>query len=167
MSMMHPRAFGERRFTGRQFLAILLGAFLVVSAVNGLMIWYAESSWTGLVSDSAYEEGLGFDRVLAESRAEAALGWRGTIAYDAVQGRLTVTLADRAGRPLSGLGLSAEWLRPTREGFDTTVALRELAPGRYGADIRPPLPGQWDVRVTVTDRGRARFHAQKRLVIGP
>jgi len=153
--------------TGRKFLAILLGAFIAVAAVNGLMIWYAESSWTGLVSDSAYEQGLGFDRMLAESRAEAALGWQGVIAYDAGAGRLTVTLANQAGEPLTGLRLSAQWLRPTREGFDRTVTLTELAPGRYGAAIRLPLPGQWDVRVTVNERGQARFHAQKRLVIVP
>jgi nitrogen fixation protein FixH len=163
MSVTEP----QRQFTGRTFLGILLGAFLAVTAVNGLMIWYAESSWTGLVSDSAYEQGLGFDRVLAESRAEAALGWRGAIAYDAGTGRLTVTLADRAGRPLTGLQLSAQWLRPTQEGFDRVIALAELAAGRYGASARPPLPGQWDVRVTVRDRSRERFHAQKRLVIAP
>ena len=156
-----------RMLTGRKFLAILLGAFIAVAAVNGLMIWYAESSWTGLVSDSAYEQGLGFDRMLAESRAEAALGWQGAIAYDAGAGRLTVTLANQAGAPLTGLELSAQWLRPTREGFDRTIALTELAPGRYGAAIRPPLPGQWDVRVTVMEQGRARFHAQKRLIIEP
>ena len=156
-----------RMLTGRKFLAILLGAFVAVAAVNGLMIWYAESSWTGLVSDSAYEQGLGFDRMLAESRAEAALGWQGAIAYDAGTGRIAVTLANQAGEPLTGLQLSAQWLRPTREGFDRTIALTELAPGRYGAAIRPPLPGQWDVRVMVMDRGRARFHAQKRLVIVP
>ena len=156
-----------RMLTGRIFLAILLGAFIAVAAINGLMIWYAESSWTGLVSDSAYEQGLGFDRMLAEGRAEAALGWQGAIAYDAGTGRIAVTLANQAGEPLTGLQLSAQWLRPTREGFDRTVALTELAPGRYGAAIRPPLPGQWDVRVMVMDRGRARFHAQKRLVIVP
>jgi nitrogen fixation protein FixH len=162
MSMAAPRML-----TGRKFMAILLGAFIAVAAVNGLMIWYAESSWTGLVSDSAYEQGLGFDRMLAESRAEAALGWQGAIAYDAGTGHLTVTLANQEGEPLTGLQLSAQWLRPTREGFDRVVALTELAPGRYGAAIRPPLPGQWDVRVTVMDRGRARFHAQKRLIIQP
>ena len=156
-----------RMLTGRRFLAILLGAFVAVAAVNGLMIWYAESSWTGLVSDSSYEQGLGFDRMLAESRAEAALGWQGAIAYDAGAGRLTVTLANQAGEPLTGLRLSAQWLRPTREGFDRTVTLTELAPGRYGAAIRLPLPGQWDVRVTVMERGQVRFHAQKRLVIAP
>ena len=157
----------SRMLTGRKFFAILLGAFIAVAAVNGLMIWYAESSWTGLVSDSAYEQGLGFDRMLAESRAEATLARQGAIAYDAGKGRLTVTLADQAGAPLTGLQLSAQWLRPTREGFDRTIALTELAPGRYGAAIRPPLPGQWDVRVTVMDRGRTHFHAQKRLVIAP
>src|SRR5215467_7369962 len=108
MTMAAPRPL-----TGRRFLAILLAAFLAVAAVNGLMTWYAESSWTGLVSASASEQGLGFDRMLAESRAEAALGWQGAIAYDAGAGRLTVTLANQAGEPLSGLQLSAQWLRPT------------------------------------------------------
>ncbi len=157
----------SRPFTGRNFLAIIVGAFLVVTAVNGVMIWLALHSWTGLVSDSAYEQGLGFDRILAESRAEAALGWQGTIAYDAGQGKLAVGLADRAGRALSGLELSAQWLRPTHEGFDRDVALAEIAPGRYVAAIHPPLPGQWDVRITVKDRGQVRFHAQKRIVIEP
>ena len=131
------------------------------------MIWLALSSWTGLVSDSAYEEGLGFDRMLAESRAEAALGWQGKVAYDAARGRLSVILADRAGRPLTGLRLSAQWLRPTQEGFDREIALTELAAVSYCAAIRPPLPGQWDVRVTVRDGGRVRFHAQKRIVVQP
>ena len=162
MSLAAPRML-----TGRKFLAILVGAFIAVAAVNGLMIWYAESSWTGLVSDSAYEQGLGFDRMLAESRAEAALGWQGALTYDAATGHLTVTLADAEGRPMSGLQLLVQWLRPTREGFDRTVTLTELAPGRYGAAIRLPLPGQWDVRVTVMERGQVRFHAQKRLVIAP
>src|SRR5262245_48167198 len=162
MTMAAPRPL-----TGRRFLAILLGAFLAVIAVNGLMIWYAESSWTGLVSDSAYEQGLGFDRMLAQSRTEAALGWQGRIAYDATAGRLTVTLGDRAGRPLAGLALSAQWLRPTQEGMDRTVDLVERGPGRYEAAIRPPLPGQWDVRVTVRDRGQERFHAQKRIILAP
>lgn len=162
MSMTAPRPF-----TGRRFLAILLGAFLAVTAVNGLMIWYAESSWTGLVSDSAYEQGLGFDRMLAQSRTEAALGWQGQIAYDVAAGRLAVVLADHAGRPLAGLALSGQWLRPTQEGMDRTVDLVERAPGRYEATIRPPLPGQWDVRVTVRDHGQDRFHAQKRIILAP
>jgi nitrogen fixation protein FixH/copper chaperone CopZ len=127
------------RFTGRKFLAILVGAFVLVSAVNGLMIWFALSSWTGLVSDSAYAEGLGSDRVLAQSRAEAALGWRGSIEYDSATGRLTVALADRRGRPLAGLHLTAQWLRPTSEGFDREIELREATPGRYEGSIRPSL----------------------------
>ena len=100
MSIAAPRPF-----SGRQFLTILVSAFLVVSAANGLMIWSALSSWSGLVSDSAYQEGLGFDRVLAESRAEAALGWKATIAYD--RGRIAVQLSDSKGQPLAGMALSA------------------------------------------------------------
>ncbi len=156
-----------RAFTGRKFLAILVGAFLLVSTVNGLMVWFALHSWTGLVSDSAYQEGLGFDRVLAESRAEAALGWRAEITYDGSARRLLVILADAEGRALSGMALSAEWLRPTSEGLDRTVALTERSAGRYEAAIRPPLPGQWDLRISVTQHGRVRFHAQNRIMVQP
>jgi nitrogen fixation protein FixH len=160
MSIAEPRPF-----SGRKFLAILVGAFVVVAAVNGLMIWYALSSWTGLVSDSAYQEGLGFDRVLAESRAEAALGWKATIAYDP-QGRIAVQLADAKGQPLGGMTLSLVLLRPTREGFDRASPLMEVVPGRYEAAVRPPLPGQWDVRVTVKSAGKVRFHAEQRIIVG-
>jgi len=156
-----------RPFTGRRFLAILLAAFILVTGVNGLMIWFALQSWTGLVSDSAYQEGLGFDRVLAESRAEAALGWGARIDYDAGAGRLSVRLTDAENRALSGLELSAEWLRPTSEGLDRSVVLVERQAGRYETAMRPPLAGQWDVRVTVKDHGRVRFHAQRRILVQP
>jgi len=156
-----------RPFTGRRFLVILLTALVLVTSVNGLMIWFALHSWTGLVSDSAYQEGLGFDRVLAESRAETALGWRARIDYDARAGQLSVKLADAKGRALTGLELWAEWRRPTSEGLDRIVNLEERQAGLYEAAIRPPLPGQWDVRVTVSDHARVRFHAQKRMLVQP
>jgi nitrogen fixation protein FixH len=162
MSLADPRPL-----TGRKFLAILVAAFVVVSAVNGAMIWLGLSTWPGLVSDSAYQDGLGFDKVLAQSRAEAALGWRAAIGFDAGAGRLTVRLDDARGEPLSGLRLSAQWLRPASEGQDRQVELAESAPGVYGAAIRPPLPGQWDVRVTVRQDGAVRFHAGQRILIGP
>ena len=155
---------GEKRFTGRQFLAILVAAFALVSAVNGLLIWYAVSSWSGLVSDSAYAEGLGFDRVLAASRAEAALGWKGTITYDPV-GRIVFQLLDAKGQPLSRMGVSMIMLRPTREGFDRSAPLRETMPGQYEVGLHPPLPGVWDVRVIVASQGQTRFHAEQRIMV--
>jgi nitrogen fixation protein FixH len=159
MSMAEPRPF-----SGRKFFAILVSAFVIVAAANGLMVWYALTSWTGLVSDSAYQEGLGFDRVLAESRAEAALGWRATIKYES-RGRVSVELADAKGQPLAGMALSMVLLRPTREGFDRALPLVETASGRYEAAVHPPLPGQWDVRVTVRSAGKVRFHAERRIVV--
>jgi nitrogen fixation protein FixH len=154
----------EKRFTGRQFLAIMLASFVLVTAVNGLMIWYALSTWSGLVSDSAFAEGLGFDRVLAASRAEAALGWKGTIAYEP-SGRIVFHLVDASGQPLSRMGVSMVMLRPTREGFDRTAALLETAPGRYEAGIHAPLSGVWDVRVVVASGGQTRFHAEQRILV--
>ncbi len=153
-------------FSGRKFLAILVGSFILVTAVNGVMIWYALSTFSGLVSDSAYAEGLGFDRVLAASRAEAALGWKANIAY-APEGRIVFHLADDKGRPLSNLAVSMVMLRPTQEGFDRQASLGETAPGLYEATVRAPLPGVWDVRVAVASQGQTRFHAEQRILVEP
>ena len=159
--MSHNR---DRQFTGRQFFAILVASFVLVTAVNGLMIWYALSTWSGLVSDSAYAEGLGFDRILAASRAEAALGWKATIVYDPA-GRIVLHLADAKGQPLSRMGVSMVMLRPTREGVDRAAPLRETTPGQYEVAMRPPLPGVWDVRVVVASQGQTRFHAEQRILV--
>jgi nitrogen fixation protein FixH len=155
----------ERPLTGRKFLAILVGCFAVVVAVNALMVWYALTSWTGLVSDSAYEDGLAYDQMLAEGKAEAALGWKAAIAYDN-SGRLTVQLTDRQGRPLGGFRLVAQFLRPTSEGHDRSLRLTEVSPGSYAGELALPLPGQWDVRVTVSDGQKPRFHAERRILAG-
>lgn len=155
----------ERPFTGRKFLAILIGCFAVVLAVNVLMVWYALTSWTGLVSDSAYEDGLAYDQMLAEGKAEAALGWKAAIAYDK-DGRLTVQLADSHSQPLAGFRLAAQFLRPTSEGHDRSLQLTEVSPGNYAGLLVLPLPGQWDVRVTVSDGQKPRFHAERRILAG-
>jgi nitrogen fixation protein FixH len=43
----------------------IAGCFVIVVAVNVLMAWCAAWSWTGLVSPSAYDQGLTYNRHLA------------------------------------------------------------------------------------------------------
>ena len=50
--------------------------FGVVLAVNAVMIWVAFVTWPGLETTSAYQKGLAYNRTLAASQAQEALGWR-------------------------------------------------------------------------------------------
>jgi nitrogen fixation protein FixH len=83
-----------------------VAGFLLVVAVNGVMIWFATTSWTGLVTDRAYERGLDYNRNLEAAAAMAALGWQAKlVAATRADGSREFTLEarDKEGAPLSGL----------------------------------------------------------------
>ncbi|NBC34622.1 MAG: hypothetical protein GVY13_18255 [Alphaproteobacteria bacterium] len=135
-----------------------VGFFLVVVLVNGIMIWVAFSTWTGISGENAnsYRQGLAFNERLAAVRAQEALGWQVDVAFEsgtagAHSGRLAVDLSGADGASLAGAQVTAELLRPTHPGHDFAVPLLSSGnAGTYGAEIDFPLAGQWDLRVTAT-----------------
>ena len=86
---------------GRWIPWLFVGLFLLVFAVNGVMIWYALSSWTGLAANEAYDQGLTYNRNLAAAARQAQLGWRPQLtvrtAGDGAESRHVHRLADRPG----------------------------------------------------------------------
>jgi nitrogen fixation protein FixH len=83
-------------FTGRKMLAVTLGAFGVVVAVNGVLAWQAVATFPGLEVQNGYVASQTWD---AERAAQAALGWRLAVDYDPGRGRLRLAFTDRDGRP--------------------------------------------------------------------
>ncbi len=67
---------GARRLTGAKFLAILLGSFAVVASVNGTMVYYALSTFSGEVDPHPYEHGLAYNRDIAAAEAQDARHWQ-------------------------------------------------------------------------------------------
>ena len=57
---------------GRWIPWLFVGFLVVVAAVNGVMIWYALSSWTGLAANQAYDNGLTYNQNLAAARPHLA-----------------------------------------------------------------------------------------------
>lgn len=145
-----------------------VGGFLVMLSANGAMIYASIRSWTGIEVDHYYQRGLRFNETIEDARRQAVLGWRAQVRKVDDGGgasRLEVMLSDAAGSPVTGASVRAEMVRPTAEGYDFDLALTEMGGGRYGADVQPPLPGQWEARVNVR-RGRDRFRADERVVFG-
>jgi nitrogen fixation protein FixH len=143
--------------------------FVVVFAVNGAMVWFALSSWTGLEADNSYERGLIYNRAIEAEKEQAALGWHVGFSFAQTgprRGTLELDLNGRDGAGLRGAKVDALLVRPTREGFDFDLALAESVPGRYLADVELPLPGQWEVRLAARAKGEV-YRLSPRIYVQP
>ncbi len=146
-----------------------VGFFLVVFAVNGVMVWFALSSWTGLETTNSYERGLAYNRALEAAKEQTALGWQADFHFHQTgqrHGTLELRLQDRDGVRLQGAKVDAELVRPTEEGHDLALDLAEREPGRYQAEVELPLVGQWEVRLAASARGEV-YRLSPRIYLRP
>ncbi len=163
----NDRPFGRRKALPHPIPMLFMAAFLVVIAVNGALIYFAEDTFSGLETEHAYERGLQYNRALAGEAAQERLRWRheAAISDDAHNRRtLRVRLTDRGGRPLDGLKVAAYLVRPSSAGMDLTLSLAPAGDGRYVAEFALPAPGQWDLRL-VAQRGDATWQQSDRLFV--
>lgn len=155
-----------REITGRTVLLSLVAFFGVVFAVNGVFFWFASDSWTGLSTEDAYRKGIAFNDQLARADAQKRLGWTAETEYASAgpgAGRLTFALMTAEGQFVRGRDVSATFRRPVSEGIDFVAMLRSHESGRYVADIAPPAPGQWDVRIEVSRPGALPYLVETRI----
>ena len=151
---------------GKHVLMAMLGMFAIVILVNLTFVYFALDSWTGLTTENPYQEGLAYNQVLAARDAQRDLGWQGDLTLGTAAGgedSVTITLKDKAGQPLSGLELTGNLRRPTREDIDQSLVWREQAPGTYNALVALPQRGNWDLVVSASDGRNPPFEMKARL----
>ncbi len=136
--------------------------FGVIIAVDVVFISLAYRTFSGEAAKNPYESGLLYNRTLAQRERAAALGWSVSI-EEAPGDVLLVRVADRDGKAIEGLRVSATLQRPATTRGSRTVRFAASAPGVYGA-VAAPLDGAWDLHVTVLDGSGAVFEADRRLV---
>jgi nitrogen fixation protein FixH len=157
-----PASAPSQRSAWRFYPWAVVGAFVIIIAVNGVMVWSAMATFPGVATTDVFDHSNRYDDVLALAAREAALGWR--IEATSEGARATLTLTDRIGRPLAGAHITATAYRPLGPDQATPLRFHELTPGRYRAD--PPLPaaGQWALRLAVTV-GSDTLHATPRVLV--
>jgi nitrogen fixation protein FixH len=159
-STPHTSAPGSFRITGWRFLAMIVGFFLVVIGVDVSFAVVAYRTHPGEVSVTPYEDGLVYNKKLAQMQAQDALGWRAAAGPEA--GKVIVVLEDKAGRPLSGLAVTGKLERPATEAGRITPRFAETGPGRYEA-AEAGLAGAWDLTAEAHDRAGHSFELERRL----
>lgn len=147
-------------FTGRHMLAVVLGFFGVIIAVNLTLALFAARSWTGLVVENSYVASQHYNEELARAQRQRALGWQGGLSYDG--GRLVFRLHDAAGEPLAGMQVTATVRRPTHEGEDRELSLSPGAAGVYAVAVAL-MPGTWAAEVHALGRDGRPYRRDYRL----
>ena len=166
---MSARAAATFELKGWHVLVGLIGFFGAVIAVDVGMAVQAYRTFPGEVSATPFEDGLQFNRTLAERAQERALGWRASVRATPLNGEggsgralLQIAIADRAGAPVRGLKLAGRLERPATEAGRVRLAFTETRPGVYQA-VAPETPGAWDLTLSGADPAGRAFDAESRL----
>ncbi len=157
-----PKGDHDGVLRGSHVLAMLLGAFAVVLAVNVIFITCALSTWSGLSVEQPYDRGIRYNQVLKIDRAELALGWSVHGSYNGQ--RIGATITDHTGAPVDGATVTARLERPTNEGVDQELTLTPISDGHYEGFAAVPLAGQWDLRIAA-NRGSDHVHWRTRVLV--
>ncbi len=137
-----------------------------------LEIWFvtlSTRSFTGVVTDDAYNIGLNYNAVLAQQEAERRLGWTTALAFEqgeGLKGRLTLRVHDANGQPLVADELRATAERMSRFPQIQPVQFKRQAGGEYVADLDVPLAGRWFVRIRL-GRGSDTIHLIEEVHVRP
>jgi len=141
------------RLNGKHVLASLLLFFAVIIAINVAFAVAAVRTFPGEDERRSYTQGLRYNDLLAERRAQAEMGWRayGALEASADGALLTVDLRDREDRPVEGAALSGVLRWPPREAGDRTLEFSAQGNGRYVARVGSLSAGRWDLRARAED----------------
>jgi len=157
---------GERRLTGRHVLAAMLVFLTVVCAVNTAMVYWALSTYSGVVAPEPYRQGLHYnDRILADQRQRH---WRDALTIEP-DGRITLAIIAADGQLVGNLSVEVAIGRPSTNRQDVKLRLVAYAE-RYRGQIAPLPAGAWIVAVDARSEGadgEPMFRARRRLWVAP
>ena len=163
-----PASAEARRFTGAKMLATLIAFFGATFIANGLLVYYALSTFSGEQEASPYEHGLAYDKDIAAAHEQDARQWR--VSVNALRretgapASIDVAMRDADDQPLQGLVVDATLEFPADKKLDRHASLGEAAPGAYHAEAALRA-GQWDLVIEARREGVRLFRSRNRIVL--
>lgn len=143
------------------------GFFVLLTFVLVPMCLIAVKTYSGVVTEHAYEKGLAYNKAIDAKEKMEALHWQGDLKVGAWQkGHVPVdfTLRDAAGKPIKGADVEIWFARPTQAKLDQKAKMTMQADGRYLVDMLLPEDGLWDVRISAKVDGQV-FQLSKRVIL--
>lgn len=134
---------------GWHVLASLVAFFGVMIAANGVFLYFAVTTFTGIETADAYRKGVAYNASLEEARQLDKLGWQGTL--KATSDRIEFVLKNADGQPVRGVRVEGRVGRPATDTFDQSVAFEDDGSGLYRSEPLQLAPGNWIVAVEAHD----------------
>lgn len=134
----------QKEFTGRHMLLIMIVFFGVIIAVNITMAVVARQSWTGLVAKNTYVASQQFNQKMADTKAQAALHWSGSLTVR--DGAIGYRIADASSQNVPLKSVSLKFMRPVGDHNDWSETLTLSSDGGYRT-IHPVADGVWLVAI--------------------
>ena len=161
-----PRTTPRWRLNGWMVLFYLVAFFGTVMTVNGVLVYEALSTLSGVDTDSAYQAGRMFEHDVAMAKAQDARQWHveAKVTPAADGARLDLIARDAAGGLIDGMEASAVFERPTDRRLDRSVALVADSAGRFHGNAAV-APGQWDLVIELTRQGEQLFRSKNRVFV--
>ncbi|MEZ5815207.1 MAG: FixH family protein [Alphaproteobacteria bacterium] len=114
--------------------------FVVIALLDGIFVYMAVSTQTGLVIPQPYQKGLAFNQTLDKARTQPQLDQKAS--YDS--GVLRWVL------PMDNASVTATIIRPAHDGYDFKITLAHKGAGVYEASPDMPLKGAWAAKLKAT-----------------
>jgi nitrogen fixation protein FixH len=142
-----------------------VGAFVVVVGANVALVVESSRSWTGVVTETPFDTGNDYNRVIEQTGREAAFGWQIKAEAARVEGalvRISVVVQGEASAPVADI--SGSLLRPIGMFAPVPIDLKRVSPGRFEAEIKLPEAGNWDLHLVIRG-GDGKLHTTRRLFV--
>ncbi|WP_298853877.1 FixH family protein [uncultured Ruegeria sp.] len=148
----------ERKFTGKHALAVFVGAFGVIIAVNLVLAYKAVQTFPGLEVKNSYVASQEFNERLKEQQA---LGW--AVRAETKGGLLILHITDESGAPVQVSELQAVVGRAThvRDDFAPDFTFD----GTAYATPATLSKGNWNIRLVARDNSGAEFSQRVPLYV--
>jgi hypothetical protein len=156
---------------------IYIGALLTMPIVAcGALVYVATRPDTPTPIEGYYRAAQEWDASEAIEDASRQLGW--TVSYElpgdvpvfrGMPRPIDVAVADRDGRPVTGLSGDLVAIRPSDTRLDQRAALVEMPTraGHYRTLVRLDEPGAWEIRLDTRQRALRFVHAARLTVMLP
>ena len=148
---------------------IFVGAFVVIIAVNAIMVSFALTSWTGLETKNHFLAGNAYNEALAGAKRQVELGWQDELRFiprapSAASGRLEVRFTDKQGTAITDATMKIRLIRAAKDSLDQELTLFHQGNGLYVAAVDFPAKGKWQVRL-LAKRGQEPYQVLKEIYV--
>ena len=128
------------------YVWMLIGIPSSAVVMGGFLLYFAITSYDGLVKDDYYKHGKQINLVIERDQAAAELGLYGKLRLEQTDGTVHLTLKSHKQTTLPDR-LELAMLHATRAGFDREMTLQRTPNGDYFAILPALEPGRWHAQV--------------------